>query len=78
MLVISLVTIIKAVTSGRESAILILSGTLFMALGASNDILIGMGIIKNVPLASAGMLIFVCFQAVSLAARFAEIGRAHV
>ncbi len=42
-----------------------------MALGASNDILIGMGIIKNVPLASAGMLIFVCFQAVSLAARFA-------
>lgn len=71
MLSISLVIIFKAVTARRESAVLILSGTLFIALGAGNDILIGMGIIKNVPLASAGMLIFVCFQAVSLAARFA-------
>jgi two-component system, sensor histidine kinase ChiS len=71
MLIISFIIIFKAVTAGRESAVLILSGTFFIALGASNDILIGMGIIKSVPLASAGMLIFVCFQAVSLAARFA-------
>ncbi len=68
----SLSLLFRAVQRGREGAVFILAGFVFLGYAGINDMLYNMQLIDSISLIHIGMFIFVLFQAFALSLRFSN------